>query len=78
MVALKMDVGHKSGLRPGDVVSGIAHFSGIPGSVLGAIRIEPHHTIVDVPREYVDQVLAQGVSYKMRRQDVTLERAALA
>jgi ATP-dependent RNA helicase DeaD len=76
MVPLKVDLGRKSGLRPGDVVSGIAHFSGIPGSVLGAIRIEQHHAIVDVPREYVEQVLDQGVNYKMCRQSVTLERAA--
>lgn len=75
MVRLVLNAGKKQGLRPGDVVGSIAYHADIPGRVLGAIRIRDGHTLVDVPEQFVDQVLAQNGRYRVRKQEIAIERA---
>ena len=61
MVRLFVDAGRKSGVRPGDIVGAIANEAGIPGNVIGAIDIYDTFSFVDVPGEYLKQVL-EGMS----------------
>ncbi len=75
MVRLVLNAGKKQGLRPADVVGSIAYHAEIPGRVLGAIRIRDGHTLVDVPEQFVDQVLAQNGRYRVRKQKIAIERA---
>jgi len=72
MVRLRMDRGKVHGVRARDVVSTIARFSNIPGSSLGKIRIQDKHTLVDVPENYVKQVLAKSGDYKYRKEPVQI------
>jgi ATP-dependent RNA helicase DeaD len=61
MVRLFVDAGRKSGVRPGDIVGAIANEAGVPGNAIGAIDIYDKFSFVDVPGEYLQQVL-QGMS----------------
>ncbi len=54
---LKLSVGRNAGLMPGDVVGCIAGESGLPREVIGAIRILPTLTLVQVAREHAEQIL---------------------
>ncbi len=67
--------GKRAGVRPGDVVGTIAYHADIPGKSLGRITIREDHTMVDVPTEFVDQVLSKQGSYQIHRQDVELKLA---
>jgi ATP-dependent RNA helicase DeaD len=56
-------------------VSTIAYHADIPGSTIGKIRIQEHHTVVDVPEALVAQVLAKAEKYRINRQPITVARA---
>ncbi len=60
MVRLALDAGHADGVRPNMVVSAIARQADIPGRALGKILITDRTTLVDVPEEFVERVLAQS------------------
>lgn len=75
MVRLTLSAGKSHGLRPADVVGSIAHHANIPGRAIGAIRIHDKHTFVDVPEQYVAQVLDQTGRYQIHKQGIHVERA---
>ena len=75
MIRLSMNAGKAQGVRPNDVVGQIAYHADIPGHTIGAIKIQDQHTLVDVPEQYVAQVLAKNGSYRMRRAPVTIAAA---
>jgi ATP-dependent RNA helicase DeaD len=75
MIRLSLDAGKSHGVRPNDVVGQIAYHADIPGHTIGAISIQDHHTWVDVPEQYVDQVLAKNGSYRVRKHPVTIAAA---
>ncbi len=75
MVQLTLSKGKAHGVRPNDVVGTIAHHSGIPGHSIGKISIEEEHTLVDVPKGLVSQVLSKTSSYRIHKQPITVERA---
>jgi ATP-dependent RNA helicase DeaD len=58
------------------VVSTIAFHADIPGSVIGKIHILDQQTLVDVPGEYLAQVLARSGKYRIHKQPVAVELAA--
>ena len=75
MVRLTLNKGQSDGVRPNDVVGTIAYHANIPGKTIGAIRIQPSHTFVDVPEQFVTQVLDKSGSYQIHRQNVKVEVA---
>jgi ATP-dependent RNA helicase DeaD len=75
MVRLSLSAGKIHGARPNDVVSTIARHAEIPGHTIGAIRIQEHYTLVDVPEQFVTQVLAKAGKYQIRQRPVTVECA---
>jgi ATP-dependent RNA helicase DeaD len=72
MVRMEMRLGKMNGIRPGEVVGTIASVANIPGSSLGKISIQSRSTMVDVPAQYVSQVIAHNANYQIRRQDFSL------
>ena len=72
MVRLTLSAGKAQGVRPNDIVGTIAHHANIPGHTIGAIRIQENHTLVDVPKDLVAQVLAKAGHYQIRRRAVTV------
>ncbi len=75
MIRLSLNAGKAQGIRPNDVVGQIAYHADIPGHTIGAIKIHDHQTLVDVPEQYVDQVLAKNGSYRVRSQSLTIAAA---
>ena len=75
MVRLTLSAGRAQGIRPNDVVGTIAYHADIPGRSIGAIRIQEDHTLVDVPQQFVGQILDKAGSYRIRQQTVTLTRS---
>jgi ATP-dependent RNA helicase DeaD len=75
MVRLTMSMGKMHGIRPSDVVGAIAYHADIPGNTIGKIFIEDQHTLVDVPEQFVSQVLAKAGKYSIRKQAFTVEKA---
>ncbi len=62
MVRLFMNIGRADEIRPQDLVRTIAEESGIPGKIIGAIKIYDKFTFVEVPQEAAERVL-----YSMHR-----------
>lgn len=58
---LFINLGRNYRVRPQDIVGAIANEAGIPGKSIGSIDIFEDFTFVDIPREYVEDVI-----YKMR------------
>jgi ATP-dependent RNA helicase DeaD len=75
MIRLKMSTGKYHGVRPNDVVGMIAYHADIPGNTIGKIRIEDKHTLVDIPEQFVDKVLAKNGDYRIGKHKFALERA---
>ena len=73
MVRLKLNTGKRQGTRPGQVVGTIAGGSGMPGSAIGKIDIGGTHTMIDIPAQYVDQVIAKSGMYKIGSRRVRVE-----
>lgn len=77
MVRLFINVGRNQGARPQDFVGAIANEAGIPGRAIGAIDIFDDYAFVDVPREFVDRVLAAMRGAKIKGRPVNVEVANL-
>jgi ATP-dependent RNA helicase DeaD len=75
MVRLLLDAGKAQGIRPNDIVGSLAYQANIPGNTIGAIHIQEQHTLVDVPEQFVAQVLAKGSDYHIRQYPIKMERA---
>jgi ATP-dependent RNA helicase DeaD len=75
MVRLSVNQGRAHGIRPNEVVSTLAYYADIPGHTIGKILIEDQHTLVDIPEQFVEKVLAKKGNYRMRKQAVTVELA---
>lgn len=75
MVRLLLDAGKAQGIRPNDVVGSIAYHADIPGHTIGAIHIQDQHTLVDVPEQFVAQVLDKAKDYRIRQHLIKVERA---
>ena len=75
MVRLTLSTGSVQGIRANHVVSTLARHGDIPGHSIGKIRIREQHTLVDVPEQYVGQVLARKGAYRFGKHRITVERA---
>jgi ATP-dependent RNA helicase DeaD len=75
MVRLFVNVGRNQGARPQDFVGAIANEAGIPGRAIGAIDIFDDYAFVDIPREFVDRVLAAMRGAKIKGRPVNIEIA---
>lgn len=74
MVRLLVDLGHKQGVRPGDIVGAIASEAGIPGKAIGQIDIQQNRTYVDVKADLADRVLALRKRF-LKGKPMTITRA---
>ena len=75
MVRLFIDAGRAGGVRPADIVGAIANEAGLPGKAIGAIDIYDDFTYVDVPAEYLEQVMAGMSGATIRNQAVQVRPA---
>ena len=77
-VRLWVGAGRSKGLRPQDLVGAITHEAGVPGRVVGAIRIAEHHALVDVAADVADGVIHALRGATIRGRTVPVRRTARA
>ena len=66
--------GKKAGIRPGDLVGAIAGESGVPSSAIGGIRIAENFSVVEVPEELADAIIAAVGAGTLRGKKVKVRR----
>ncbi len=75
MIRLKINKGKAHNIRPNDIVGQIAFHANIPGYTIGKIRIEDKTSFVDVPEEFVEQVLKQSGNYKVGKEKFSVVKS---
>ncbi|MEP6924162.1 MAG: DEAD/DEAH box helicase [Pyrinomonadaceae bacterium] len=75
MVRLFIDVGRNHRVGPSDIVGAIANEANVPGRAIGAIDINDRFTLVDIPSEYVEQVLQGMTRTRIRNQRANVRMA---
>ena len=75
MVRLFINAGKKSKIRAKDIVGAIANEAGIPGKTLGEIANFDEYTFVDVPNEFVRDILHGMKHAKIKGKRVHIEIA---
>ena len=76
MTRLFVGAGRKAGIRPQDLVGAIANESRLSGRQIGAIEIADRFSLVEVPADAADEVVAalRASTIKGKKQTVRLER----
>ncbi len=75
MVRLYINIGKNQQIRTKDIVGAIAGETGIPGKIIGAIDIFDNFTFVDIPVDYVKDVLMGMKNNQIKGKAVNVERA---
>jgi ATP-dependent RNA helicase DeaD len=73
-VRLFIGAGRRAGIRPADLVGAIANESGISSRDLGQIEIADAFSLVEVPEEMADRVIAAMKRASIRGHKVTIRR----
>jgi len=71
---LFIGAGRRAGIRPADLVGAITGEIGVPARVLGAIEIAENFSLVDVPEELADEIIAGMKKASLRGQKVIIRR----
>jgi hypothetical protein len=58
--------GTRSGIRPADLVGAIAGETGVPGTMLGPIKIAETFSLVDVPEEFAAEIIGRMKNANLR------------
>jgi len=66
--------GRKAGIRPADLVGAITGEAGVPSSVVGGIQITESFSVVEVPEELAEQIIAAVGAGTLRGKKVTVRR----
>jgi ATP-dependent RNA helicase DeaD len=74
IACLFIGAGRQAGIRPGDLVGAITGESGIESRLLGAIQIADRFSLIEVPEERADDIIAALKATKIRGQKVTVRR----
>jgi ATP-dependent RNA helicase DeaD len=72
LTLLKISVGKEESIRPADLVGAIAGEAGIPSRAIGAIKIHDDYSLVEIPEELSERVIAALRSTKIRGHKVTV------
>jgi ATP-dependent RNA helicase DeaD len=73
-VRLFIGAGREAGIRPGDLVGAITGEADVPSRSLGAIEIADKFSLVEVPEELADRIIAALKATKIRGQKVNVRR----
>lgn len=75
MVRVFLNVGAMDKIQPKNIVQGIASLSTIPGKLIGSIDIHKNFSFVELPKEYVDEVMYAMRNFTHHGRKVTMEKA---
>ncbi|MEE2750073.1 MAG: DEAD/DEAH box helicase [Myxococcota bacterium] len=72
-VEIFLGIGSNAGIRPADIVGALANEVGIPGNEIGRISLFDRKTLVGLPRDVADHVLAAFPVLMMRGKPIRLK-----
>lgn len=75
MARLFINIGKSQRVTPGDILGAVAGESGIPGRLVGSIDMYDGYTFVDVPAEYVEDVLNAMSHARIKGKHIHVEKA---
>jgi ATP-dependent RNA helicase DeaD len=75
MARLFIDVGRNGRVGPSDIVGAVANEGGVPGKEIGAIDVHDRFTLVDLPEQYVEQVLRRMKGSRIRNYNANIRVA---
>jgi ATP-dependent RNA helicase DeaD len=77
MARLFVGAGRLAKMRPADLVGAITNEAGIEGRSIGAIEIAERHSLVELPEELIDEVIAalRATTIKGKRQTIRRDKA---
>lgn len=75
MVRVFLNVGSMDKIQPKNIVQGIASLSTIPGKLIGSIDIHKNFSFVELPKDYVDEVMYAMRNFTHHGRKVTMEKA---
>lgn len=75
MTRLFIDVGRRQQISPAHIVAAIANEADIPGKAIGAIDVNDQFTLVDVPAQFVQQILERMPRSRIGNQTATIRVA---
>ena len=68
LTLLQISVGKEESIRPADLVGAIAGEAGVPSRVIGAIKIHDDYSLVEVPEELSERIIAALQAHQDPRQ----------
>jgi ATP-dependent RNA helicase DeaD len=71
---LFIGLGRRAGIRPADLVGAITGEAGVPSRVVGPIEISDNFSLVGVPAELADDIIAAMKKANLRGQKFTIRR----
>ena len=74
MGKLYVGAGRSAGVRPQDLVGAIANETSLSGKDIGAIRVSDHYSIVEIPDNAVDDVVASMARSMIKGKKATIRR----
>ena len=74
VVKLWIGAGRQAGIRPADLVGAIAGEAGVPSKAIGAIEIAERFSLVEVPEDLADGIIAALKKATLRSQKVIVRR----
>ncbi len=76
MTRLFIDVGRQHQISPAHVVGAIANEADVPGKAIGAIDVNDRFTLVDVPAQFVPQILERMSRSRIGNQNASIRVAS--
>ncbi len=78
MSRLFISVGRRQQISPAHIVAAIANEADVPGKAIGAIDVNDQFSLVDVPTEFVSQILERMSRSRIGKQNATIRLDANA
>ncbi|MCL1936016.1 MAG: DEAD/DEAH box helicase [Defluviitaleaceae bacterium] len=72
---LFLNIGKKHRVRPQDIVGAIANEANVSGRIIGGIDIYEDFTFVDVPKDYVEEIISKMKNTKFKGTNLNIEVA---
>ncbi|MCY7377450.1 MAG: DEAD/DEAH box helicase [Pyrinomonadaceae bacterium] len=76
MTRLFIDVGRRHQISPAHIVGAIANEADVPGKAIGAIDVNDRFTLVDVPAQFVPQILERMSRSRIGKQNANIRLAS--
>ena len=76
MTRLFINAGRTDGLKESDIVKSIASKTSLTGRLIGTIELHTNFSFVDIPEEYVEEVISSMKGFRMKGRGVSFERAS--